>query len=59
MKIKKPSLAATKINEDVWYYENRGSLDFVVYTPEVPGKLREVVQFRVPLSKIEKSIKRN
>ena len=58
MKIKKPIRVATKITEDVWYYENPSSLDFVVYTPEIPGKLREVVQFRLPLSKIGKAVKR-
>ncbi len=45
------------ICQDVWYYEENGGLDFVVWTTDKDGA-RSVTRFNVPWRKIEKSIER-
>lgn len=44
---------AIKINNDIWFYVNPKSFDFVVWTPMKNGQ-RECVQFRLLKSKIKK-----
>jgi hypothetical protein len=40
-----------KVNEDVWFYKNPKSFDFVVWTSKGVG--RQCVQFRVRKSKLK------
>ena len=48
-----PSRNPQTINKDVWYYEKRGHLEFVVY----PG-IKNPVCFRVPAYRLRRSLAR-
>lgn len=51
------SLKPQTINSTCWYYENGRSFVFVVECRDVNG-YHKTIQFQVPASKIERSLKR-
>ena len=53
-KKKKRFLDSVSVNEDIWFYPNAKSFDFVVWVT-IDGK-RKAAQFRILHSKIKKFI---
>lgn len=54
VKIEKPSYKPTTINKDVWFYESKKSLFFVVWSKKNKIGERTVTNFRLPLRKLLK-----
>lgn len=46
------------VRKDVWYYENRGSLMFVVEVPWLDGGLHKNIRFTVPAYRLRRSLAR-
>ncbi len=44
----RPSRNPQTINENIWYYERRGGIDFVVWCDDGKGRRLKAVQFKVP-----------
>jgi hypothetical protein len=52
MKKKRRTNAPITVNEDVWFYVNDKTLEFVVWTRGTREHPRQVRQFRIPFSKL-------
>lgn len=52
-----PSGKPQMIDEHTWYYEGRGKLHFIVECYDL-GAWHKTIDFKVPLAKLIKSIKR-
>jgi len=52
------SLSPQLINEDIWYYEEKKGLHFVVWNEQVPGHTRTHQQFDVPWRSVVNTMNR-
>lgn len=55
---RQPSRAPQNVSTTVWYYESKGSLLFVVESRSGLGTYERTIQFRVPASKLRRSLAR-
>lgn len=53
----RPSLRSQKIDDDAWYYEERGRIDVVVYVTARDGSRASRI-VKIPWRKLERSMSR-
>lgn len=53
-----PSLNPQSINDDNWYYENKGSIDIIHQVRDNKNKLIRTDEVRIPFSKLITTLRR-